>query len=108
MAITYKVLGQLNPASGSLSVLYTVPVATSAVCSTLVVSSLGVSSNVRIAVQPASASIENKHYIVYDSAVNQYDSTFLTLGVTLAATDVISVRSSTASSSFTLFGSEIT
>jgi len=108
MAITYKVLGQLNPTSGSLSVLYTVPAATSTVCSTLVIASFGASSNVRVAVQPASASIQNKHYIVYDSAVNQYDSTFLTLGVTLAATDVISVQSSTTSSSFTLFGSEIT
>ena len=108
MAITYKVLGQLNPTSGSLNVLYQVPAATSAVCSTLVIASFGASSNVRVAVQPASASIENKHYIVYDSAVNQFDSSFLTLGVTLAATDVISVRSSTNSSSFTLFGSEIT
>ena len=66
MAITYKVLGQLNPASGSLSVLYTVPAATSTVCSTLVVASFGASSNIRVAVQPASASIENKHYIVYE------------------------------------------
>lgn len=108
MAISYKVLGQINPTSGSLNVLYQVPVATTSVCSTLVIASIGASSNVRVAVQPASASIQNKHYIVYDSAVNQYDSTFLTLGLTLATTDVISVQSSTNSSSFTLFGSEIT
>ena len=108
MATIYKVLGQINPASGSTSVLYQVPVATSAVCSTLVIASIGASSNVRVAVQPASASLENKHFLLFDSAVNQFDSSFLTLGVTLASTDVLSVRSSTSSSSFTLFGSEIT
>jgi hypothetical protein len=108
MATIYKVLGQSNPTAGSLSVLYQVPAATSAVCSTLVITGIGVSSVVRVAIQPASASIQSKHYIVYDATVNQFDSTFLTMGVTLAATDVVSVYSNTSSSSFSLFGSEIT
>ena len=108
MAINYKVLGQINPASGSTSVLYQVPSGSQAVASTLVIASIGASSNVRVAVQPASASLENKHFLLFDSAINQFDSSFLTLGVTMASTDVLSVRSSTNSSSFTLFGSEIT
>jgi len=36
------------------------------------------------------------------------DSTTLTLGITLAATDVVTIYASTANTSFNLFGSEIT
>ena len=108
MSTTYKVLGQINPAATTLTTLYTVPAATSSVASTLAVCNLGVSTTVRVAVRPAGASIENKHYIVYDSSLNQYDSIFLTIGVTLATTDVVSVYAGTANVSFNLSGSEIT
>jgi hypothetical protein len=108
MSTTYKVLGQVNPAATTLTTLYTVPAATSSVASTLAVCNLGVSTTVRVAVRPAGASIENKHYIVYDSSLNQYDSIFLTIGVTLATTDVVSVYAGTANVSFNLSGSEIT
>ena len=108
MSTTYKVLGQINPAATTLTTLYTVPAATSSVASTLAVCNLGVSTTVRVAVRPAGASIENKHYIVYDSSLNQYDSIFLTIGVTLATTDVVSVYACTANVSFNLSGSEIT
>ena len=108
MSTTYKVLGQVNPAATTLTTLYTVPASTSSVASTLAVCNLGVSTTVRVAVRPAGASIENKHYIVYDSSLNQYDSIFLTIGVTLATTDVVSVYAGTANVSFNLSGSEIT
>jgi hypothetical protein len=51
--------------------------------------------------------LANQHYIIYDNAVNQYDTIFLTLGVTLATTDVVTVYAGTANVSFSLFGSEI-
>lgn len=107
MASTYKVLGQINPAATTTTTLYTVPSATSAVCSTLSICNLGVSTTYRIAVRPAGATLENKHYIVYDAAINQYDSVMLTLGITLAATDVVTVYAATTNISFQLFGSEI-
>ena len=44
---------------------------------------------------------------IYDNYVNAGDTIFLTLGVTLAATDVVTVRAGTADTSFSLFGSEI-
>ena len=108
MPSKYKVLGQVNPAATTLTTLYTVPAATSAVASTLSVCNLGVSTTVRVAVRPAGEGIANKHYIIYDAAVNQFDSLFLTLGITLAATDVVSVYAGTANVSFSLYGSEIT
>ena len=108
MTTTYKVLGQSVPSATTNTTLYTVPSATSAVCSTLAVCNRGASTNFRVAVRPAGASISNEHYIVYDNYINQYDTIFLTLGVTLAATDVVTVYAGAATLSFSLFGSEIT
>lgn len=108
MATTYKVLGQLQPSATTLSDLYTVPAATSAVCSTLTICNMGASTTYRVAVRVAGASIDDKQYIVYEATLNQYDSTMLTLGVTLAATDKVSVYAGTADVTFNLYGSEIT
>jgi hypothetical protein len=84
-----------------------VPAATQAVASTLVVGNRGVSATYRIAVRPGGASISNEHYLIYDAAVNQYDRAFFTLGISLAADDVVSVYASTADVSFSLFGAEV-
>jgi hypothetical protein len=108
MANTYKVLGQLNPAATTATTLYTVPSATSAVCSTLSVANLSTSTTFRVAVRPAGATLANQHYIVYDNYVNQNDTVFLTLGFALATTDVVTVYAGTANLAFSLFGTEIT
>ena len=108
MATTYKVLGQSAPSATTNTTLYTVPSATSAVASTLSICNRGVSTTFRIAVRPAGATIANEHYIVYDNYVNAGDTIFLTLGITLATTDVVTVYAGTANTSFSLFGSEIT
>jgi hypothetical protein len=109
MATTYKVLGQLAPSATTATTLYTVPSDTSAVVSTLVVANrAGTSATYRIAIRPAGATLANQHYIAYNVAVGAADSTTLTLGITLAATDVITVYGSTADLSFSAFGSEIT
>ena len=108
MPAAYRVLGQSNPAATTLTTLYTVPSATSAVVSSITVCNLGISTTYRIAVRPAGASIANSHYIVYDASLNAGDSVFLTLGLTLAATDVVSVFAGTANVAFQLHGSEVT
>lgn len=107
MATTYKVLGQVQPSANTLTTLYTVPAASSAVVSTLVVSNLGpTSTTYRIAIRPSGAAIDNKHYIAYDISIPTLDSLSLTLGVTLASTDVVSVESYSGLAVFNLFGSE--
>lgn len=108
MATTYKVLGQVATSASVLSTLYTVPAATQTVCSTLVISNRGASTFYRVAVRPAGVSIANQHYIVYDAILNQYDSNFLTLGISMGATDVLSVQAASNDVSFSLFGAEIT
>lgn len=108
MAAVYKVLGQSSPAATTDTTLYTVPAGNSAVCSTLVVCNRGaIGTTFRAAVRPAGAAIANQHYIAYNSPINQNDSLFLTLGITLAATDVVTIYAGSADLSFSLFGSEI-
>jgi hypothetical protein len=108
MTITYKVLGQASPAQDTLVDLYTVPTGNSAVVSTITACNQN-AANVafRIAVRPGNATVESKHYISYDTALPELDSIALTLGITLAATDVVSVRASLANVSFNIYGSEI-
>jgi glucose-6-phosphate dehydrogenase assembly protein OpcA len=108
MATTYKVLGQSNPAATTLTSLYTVPAATQAVVSSIVVANLtATDATFRLAVRPAGASISDEHYIGYDITVGASDSTVLTMGITMEATDVLSVYASTADVTFNAYGSEI-
>lgn len=101
-------LGQVNPSANTQTIAYTVPSATQAVISTIVVSNLGpTATTYRIAIQPAGASLIQKHYIGYDISVPALDSIAFTLGVTLATTDVISVMSFSGLVNFNIFGSEI-
>ena len=109
MPAAYKVLGQSTPAATTLTTLYTVPASTSTVLSTLSVANLSTSPiTFRVAIRPAGAGIANQHYIAFDAPVAANDAVFLTLGVSLAATDVVSVYASTGNAAFSVFGSEIT
>lgn len=108
MANAYKVLGQSAPAATTDTNIYTVPSATEAVISTIVIANRAASdATYRIAVRPAGATLANQHYVAYDITVGAGDSTALTLGITMTATDVLTVRASTADLSFSVFGSEI-
>lgn len=108
MPTTYKVLGQSNPSATTATTLYTVPSATQAVVSTIVVANLTTTSaTFRIAVRVAGATLANSQYVAYDITVGASDSTTITLGLTLGATDVVTVYASTANVTFSAFGSEI-
>jgi hypothetical protein len=108
MPTIYKVLGQSAPGATTDTTLYTVPAATDTIVSSIVIANRDTSSaTFRIAVRPAGAALANQHYIAYDVTVGASDSTVLTLGLTLDATDVITVRASTANLSFSAYGSEI-
>jgi glucose-6-phosphate dehydrogenase assembly protein OpcA len=108
MATTYKVLGQSAPSATTATTLYTVPSATSTVVSTIVVTNRAASAaTYRIAIRVAGATLANEHYLAYDASVPANDAIALTLGITLAATDVVTVYASTANLSFNIFGSEI-
>jgi glucose-6-phosphate dehydrogenase assembly protein OpcA len=102
-----KVLGQVNPSATTLTTLYTVPSAKEAVVSSISVANLtATAATFRLAVRPAGASISNEHYLGYDITVGASDSTIITVGLTLATTDVLSVYASTADIAFQAFGDE--
>jgi len=107
MATSYKVLGQSNPAATTETTLYTAGAA--AVVSTIMIcNQASAAATYRIAVRPAAdVSTSARHWIVYGATVGASDSTALTIGVTLAAGDKIQIYASTATLSFSAFGSEI-
>lgn len=108
MATTYKVLSQSNPTAATTTTLYTVPSNTEAVISTITVCNVGPTpAQYRIAVRPDGETIANKHYITYDTSIAPQTTDTLTLGLTLNASDVISVHSSSSTLAFNTFGSEI-
>jgi glucose-6-phosphate dehydrogenase assembly protein OpcA len=109
MPQAHKVFGQSNPAATTLTTLYTVPASTSAVVSTMVIcNTASTATTYRIAVRPAGATVATQHYVAYDAALPANDTATLTLGVTLAATDVISVYAGSANVAFAAYGVEIT
>jgi len=106
--MAYKVLGQSAPAATTATNVYTVPSATEAVVSTIVIANrANTAGSFRLSVRPAGASQANQHYLAYDVPIAANDSTTLTLGITLAATDVVTVYASSADMSFNVFGTEI-
>jgi hypothetical protein len=108
MAIEYKVLAQSAPAATTATDIYTVGAGKQAIISTITVSNRSASvRSYRIAVRPSGATLANQHYIAYDVSLAANDTTALTLGITLTATDVVTVYASTADLSFNIFGSEI-
>jgi hypothetical protein len=109
MAVSYKVLGQIKPTADTATTLYTVPTGSGnyAVVSTIQVANITADGDyINIAVRPAGATLEDKHYIVYNNGIPPYQSNSFTIGVTLAATDVVTVYSLSGKCSFNLFGSE--
>jgi len=108
MANAYKVLGQTDLPATTLTDVYTVPSATETVISTIIIANRTADTRTfRIAIRPNGAAISDEHYIAYDVPVSGGDSTTLTLGITLDATDVLSVYASAVDVSVNVFGTEI-
>ena len=107
MPTTYKVLGQLAPASTSGD-LYTVPSVTQTVVSTINVVNTGTTdSTISIAVRKDGASIATNQYIVSGLILNAKVTFAYTSGLTMDAADVITVSSTNNDCAFSAFGSEI-
>jgi hypothetical protein len=110
MAETLKNLGGgSDPATATLTDLYTVPGSTSAVVSTVVACNRTSSTkNIRIAHSIAGAADANKQYLIYNYPLAPNDTVTLTLGITMATTDVLRVYTDVTGVSFNAYGSQIT
>ena len=106
--MAYKVLGQAAPAATTPNNVYTVPSATEAVISTVVIANRAATSgSFRLSVRPNGATQADQHYLAYDVPIAANDSTTLTLGITVDATDVVTFYASSADMSINVFGTEI-
>ena len=111
MASNYKILGQLDLTTASLTDLYTCPASTETVVSTVIIANRATSADTfRLAIRDGGEAISDKHYLAYDVPVAANDSTTLTLGVTVSAADVISVAAAGTASELSVnaFGAEVT
>jgi hypothetical protein len=109
MATAYKVLGQSAPADTNNADLYTVPSGTQTVVSTISVTNDTTSSaTFRIYIRKAGATAAAVNTLYYDTPLAGNSTLMITSGLTLATTDVITVRCGTANAiTFQAFGSEI-
>ena len=115
MASAYKVLGQQVPAattaagaSSNLTTLYTATTSLGAVVSSVVICNQSTSAQTyRVSVRVAGAGDTPKQYLAYDVVLGSNATDTLTLGLTLANTDIISIAASSTSVSFSAFGSEL-
>jgi|TARA_R110000796_G_scaffold60899_2_gene140970 hypothetical protein len=109
MADNLKVLGQLDPAATTVTVLYTVPDMTQTTVSSIVAANrTGSAITFRLSVHVGGASADDKQFIYYDKSVAANDSLSIVLGITLNQTDVVKVYTSAVNMSFNMFGCETT
>ena len=108
MATTPKVLGQNSIAViNTLYDVYTVPGATNTTVSTITACNRGATTETfRLSVAVAGAADDNKQYIAFDVSIPANDIFAATIGITLAATDVIRCYASSTNISVNIFGIE--
>ena len=110
MAFGYKILGQSAPADTNAADLYTVPAGTEAIISAIAVANItGTDATYDIHVRDAGAAVADGNALVKGATVAANTTTVISIGVTLSATDVVSVTSGTGSAiTYHAFGTEVT
>jgi hypothetical protein len=102
------VLAQAAPSATTNTDVYTSPASTQSIISTITIANRAATATTfRVAIRPTGASISNQHYIAYDVVLGANDSVNLTLGITLGATDVVTIYAGSANTSVSVFGSQI-
>jgi hypothetical protein len=106
---TYKILGQSAPADTSNANLITVGASKSQIVSTLTIANTTTSpATARVFARIAAAAAATSNAVLYDVSIAANSTASFTLGITLAATDVLTIRTGTASAlTFTAFGTEL-
>lgn len=102
---TTKTLGQSYPSAATATTLYTATSGT--IVSTLNVCNIGGAADyIRVAVRPAGATLASQHYTVYGLQLPPASFLPITIGITLANTDVLTIYSTTGTTAFSAFGQE--
>lgn len=108
MSSALTILSQSNPATTTLTDVYTCASAKGVTVSSLVVCNRHNSiASFRISIAKAGAADDLKQYIYYDLEMPALETFIATIGISLSQTDVIRVYSSNGNLSFNFFGLEI-
>jgi hypothetical protein len=109
MATEYKILGQAAPANTSNANLITVGASKSQIISTLVVANTtATDATCRVFARIAGVAAGASNAIIYDVTIGGNSVQAFTLGITITATDIITIRTGTSNAlTFTAFGTEI-
>ena len=103
----YKILGQAYPLADTETLLYTVPGGAQTIVSSIVCCNLsGDEAMFNISVSVGGAATSNQDYLFYEVIIPSNETFQASMGLTMAATDVIRVYSSTGELAFSAFGSE--
>lgn len=109
MTDTLKVLGQVALAATTLTALYTVPGATGATISSVVICNRGGSATTfRLSVAVGGAVDATNQYLYFDLPIPANETFIATVGLTLAATDVVRGFAGNANLTMQVFGVEVT
>jgi hypothetical protein len=112
MPTALKILGQQSPTLNTDVILYQVPVATTTVMSSLIVTNTsGTSGLYRVHCRIAGAAVAQANALAFDVIIGPNTADTWTIGITLgnAGTgDILSCRSNNGLMNFTLFGQENT
>lgn len=110
MPTSRKVLGQNKPAAATDGTLYTVPAATDAVVSSIVIAETGgAATTFRVCADSGGGTTTAVgKALAWDVAIPANSIVTLTLGITLAAAATLVSRSLSGSCTFTAFGQENT
>ncbi len=106
MAKSYIVAGQAAPVANTNTDLYTVPANKAFIASTLVCANRSATDmvSIRVAIVPSGETLSDKHFVEYDRLISERDNHRMTWGMALPTGSKVVVRSTTALSSFSLFG----
>ena len=108
MSESYHVLAQLTPNATTLTTAYTVPSATSTTISSIIIcNTTSNSTSFRISIKINGATDSIQQYIYYDLPILNNDTFIATVGITLAAGDIVAVYAGTTNIAFNIFGVEI-
>lgn len=116
MATTYKILGQITPASNTLTNAYTTGASASAILNTIYICNQeDANANVDLIVRPTADALSNVHFILKDHNLERADTLVLNLNITMNSNVVIATNNKfglssekSANVSVSVFGAEIT
>lgn len=109
MATSYKTIAQAHLTTTSDTDILTVAANKEVILSTVVIANItSGATTFNMAIRTNGDTLADKHYIAKEVPIAANDSTTLTLGMALEATDVVTVAAGTGNAlSFNLFGAEI-